>query len=174
MGLFNPGRVQDERVRNLQNQVYKEMYMVVLIVCGLSVALKVYQQGVVEANIGTELMIAIAGGAYYLIRASKLGIYSYEVETHDQKSRVSHDQKYLWGGILSGLLISSLFGIRSVIEYADSTGEGVLFFFLSLFGGLIIYLPLFLIIVSMPMLAKRKSDRTIEKQLEDEDDGDEM
>ncbi|WP_223703055.1 DUF6773 family protein [Sutcliffiella deserti] len=173
MGLFRgTGKVIDERLVNMQNKVYREMYVLVLVICIVSIGVKIFFNGTNISNIATEVIILIAQGIYYMARASSLGIFTDEVEMHDRKSKTSMKMKNVWGALVGGFAIALFFGIMSAINYADNTQESITFFFSVFFVSLLIYLPFFLILFGGTFLAaKKNSDRVVNKELqEDEED----
>src|SRR5699024_9106082 len=97
--FFRKTKTDDERITNTENKIYKEMYFIVLIICILSVSIKVYVHGFHTKLIYTEIAILLAQGIYYTYRSVSLGIYSNEVELHDRKSKLSYEKKNLLIGM---------------------------------------------------------------------------
>lgn len=93
MKLFAKNKLVDERILHLRNKIFKESYLVVMVICNLSLFLKVlvFQSG--WESFITELVIVSAGNLYYTIRTVMLGIYSDEVEAHDNRSKMSYSLK---------------------------------------------------------------------------------
>ncbi|QAS51301.1 DUF6773 family protein [Halobacillus litoralis] len=159
---------QDERVTNLQNKVYRELYMFVTIVAVLSLIIKTIND---DRNIWTELIILIGGGVYYLIRVSSLGIFSDEVEMHDRSSKIKLNKKNFIVSLVVGIGFSLTLAIRNSQRYADSAGEEISFFLMIFFTCMAIYIPVMLGIIVVPYkLAKNKSDRVNDAQLDDDED----
>nr|WP_256093259.1 DUF6773 family protein [Lysinibacillus sphaericus] len=44
----------DERVKNSQNKIYKEMYVLIMIVCSISIVIKFFKMGMSLDNVLTE------------------------------------------------------------------------------------------------------------------------
>ncbi|MFD0943756.1 DUF6773 family protein [Savagea faecisuis] len=85
--MFKRQMIQDERITNLQNKIYREIYVFVLVICSGSMVLKViFGKGGFE-NLGTEMIILITGAIYYLVRSTNLGIFSEEVRNTKGKER---------------------------------------------------------------------------------------
>ncbi|WP_217586280.1 DUF6773 family protein [Lentibacillus saliphilus] len=171
MGLFKKRAVQDERVVNMKNKIYAELYILILVICAASVVIKrfVYEPGF--EHISTELTILIAGGLYYTYRSAKLGVFSAEVELHDRQSKWSMQKKNLVMSIGLGVVIALAFGINSAVQYAEGFAQSVYYFLLTAFGSLMIYLPVFIMLLVVGSeLAKRKSEREIDKMLGDDDE----
>ncbi|MEK5479401.1 MULTISPECIES: DUF6773 family protein [Paenibacillus] len=145
MKLFAKNKLVDERILHLRNKIFKESYLVVMVICNLSLFLKVlvFQSG--WESFITELVIVSAGNLYYTIRTVMLGIYSDEVEAHDNRSKMSYSLKNILTGLGIGLAISLFFGIRSAILYADGTFlNQAWYFFIVFMASLMIYLPFFI------------------------------
>jgi FtsH-binding integral membrane protein len=172
MGLFGRGnKVVDERIVNMQNKIYKEIYLLIMVICIGSIALKYYTQGIGLNLVATEMVILISQAIYYAIRSAGMGIFSAEVEMHDRKSKTPMKMKNIWLALIIGLGFSAFFGTLSAINYADSTGEKFYFFVVTFFASMIIYVPLMLIFLSGSFFAAKKySDDIVKKELEDEMD----
>ena len=173
MGFGFKRRQKDERVTNLQNKIYREMYIVIVIICGLSV---LYKQFFVEGgtqHLWTEIIIFAVSSGYYLIRSTMLGIFSDEVEMSEQSSKLSFNKRNFVISLIVGVAISLFFAILNSQKYADSTEEAYTFFFVILFASLMIYIPVLFAIMVLPLaIAKRKSDQVNEQELEEMDDED--
>ncbi|MFD1019494.1 DUF6773 family protein [Thalassobacillus hwangdonensis] len=158
----------DERVTNLQNKIYRELYMFVAIVSVLSLVLKTLND---DRNIWTELIILVGGGVYYLIRAASLGIFSDEVEMHDRSSKIKLNKKNVIVGLVMGIGFSLTIAIVNSQRYSDGPEEALTFFLMIFFTCIVIYIPLMLGIMVIPYkLAKDKSDRVNDAELEDDDE----
>lgn len=159
---------QDERVTNLQNKVYRELYTFVAIMGVLSLVIKTMMG---DRNIWTELIILVGGGVYYLIRVSSLGIFSDEVEMHDRSSKIKMNKKNFIVSLVIGVGFSLSLATVNSLRYADGSGEAISFFLTIFFTCIVIYIPVMLGIIVVPfILAKNKSDRVNDAILEDDDE----
>ncbi|SMF92459.1 hypothetical protein SAMN05661091_5834 [Paenibacillus uliginis N3/975] len=164
MKWFNRNRVEDERIVNMKNKIYKEVYILIMSICTISVVVKSFMLSDWKSSL-LELVIVIAGGLYFGIRSVLLGIYSDEIEVHDSRSKVSFNiQNTLWGIGIGGFL-ALFFGIRSAVLYGDGTWTtGLWYFFLVTLVSLVINIPLFaggMLIVHQ--LANRTSQKISQK-----------
>ncbi|SDJ82155.1 DUF6773 family protein [Sediminibacillus albus] len=172
--FFQRNKVKDERITNLQNKIYREIFLIVAAICVLSLIIKQLNHGYSEANIWTEAVILLVSSFYYMIRSTGLGIFSAEVELHNQASKRSMAFKNIVFGLLFGIGIGTFFGIRSAVLYADSTLQSIYYFLLVSLVSFIIYIPFLIVVVGITYLAaKKRSDRAVEKELEDDQDQDE-
>jgi uncharacterized membrane protein len=173
MGFGLKKKQKDERLTNLQNKIYREMYILVVVICGLSV---LYKQFLVEGgtqHLWTEIIIFSVSSLYYLIRSTMLGIFSDEVEMHDRSSKISFSKRNFLISLFLGVGFSLFLAIRNSLKYADSTQEALSFFFVILFACLMIYIPVLFGIMVLPYaVAKYKSDKINERELEEMDDED--
>jgi hypothetical protein len=166
---FNKLKVKDERITHIQNKIYAEIYILVIVICGVSMGVKHYAYGLYIEDMATELVILIASGVYYVYRSASLGIFSAEMEMHDRKSKRSMQKKNLIASISLGIGIALYFGINSAVRYADGLGQIIYYFFLTAAASLMIYLPfLIMFLVVGNEVMKRKSDKAINKMLDDE------
>lgn len=55
--MFKRQMIQDERITNLQNKIYREIYIIVLMICSGSMVLKVISGRGGFENLGTEMII---------------------------------------------------------------------------------------------------------------------
>ncbi|UOQ48517.1 hypothetical protein MUN88_21220 [Gracilibacillus caseinilyticus] len=169
--FFKKGSFQDERVTNEQNKIYRELYVVIYLVCLVSAIYKTFKYGISMEYVATELIIFIVAGAYYAVRVVQKGLFTSEVELHDHKHKWSFQAKTVISGIVFGLVIALVFGVNSAVQYADSRMEEISFFFISFAGSLMIYLPFLLIgLIVSYQVAKTKSDKAVAKQLKEEDE----
>lgn len=170
--FFQKKQPVDERVRNAQNQIYREIYHFIMVICCISIVVKFITQGVSTGLVSTELMILIGGGVYYTMRSAQLGVFSDEVEMHDAHSKLPYSKKTLLYGVLSGILIALFMGLNSATNYANSTEQAIHYFILVFFVSLFIYAPFFaLFLYAGYYTTKKKSDKVNEKNLEDPDEG---
>lgn len=152
-------KVIDERIEHVKNKIYRELYLLVSIICLISIVVKHFTHGIGFSFIWTELAILFAGGVYYLIRSVSLGIYADEVEIHDRNSTMSISKKTLFISITLGLGMALLFGVNSAIKYG-SGGNEVKYFISVFVVSLLIYVPINLVLFYFPhLLAKIKSER---------------
>jgi hypothetical protein len=168
---FNKSRVKDERITHIQNKIYAEIYILVIVICGVSMGVKHYVYGLYIEDMATELIILIASGVYYVYRSASLGIFSAEMEMHDRKSKRSKQKKNLIASIALGIGIALYFGINSAVRYADGLGQSIYYFLLTAAVSLMIYLPFFIMfLVVGNEIMKRKSEKAINKMLGDDDE----
>ena len=162
-------RFVDERILNMQNQIYREIYLLVMGICLLSVIAKQYIFDLDIKQALTELIILLITGVYYLVRAASSGIFSDEVEIHDRNSKVPMNSKNVYFGLGFGLLISLFFGIRSAIVYGDGYLQSILYFVTVTFVSLMIYIPFLIIFFAGSFsAAKEVSKKAAEKDLEND------
>lgn len=173
MNLFKRTKLADERVLNLKNIIYAEIYIIVTILCSISFITKFYVFNTGIEGIYTELAILVISGVYYVFRATKLGVVSAEIELHDSKNKWSRRKKNLFLALILGLAISLTFGINSAVQYGEGMGQSIYYFFLTTFVSLMIYLPVFLItwVIGSDAL-KKKSDDAVDKMLSENESGD--
>ncbi|NWL86668.1 hypothetical protein DMN77_03525 [Paenibacillus sp. 79R4] len=170
MKWFQRKSVKDERIVNLKNQIAKEAWVLTLMICSISVIVKTFFfMG--EQSVWVELVILIATGLYSMIRSVSSGVYSDEVEVHDQTHRFSVSKKQLMTGLASGLFLALFFGFRSAYLYADGDGALQVKYFLSVFAAsLILYIPFFVILTAVSHLVMNKlSKRRSTSDLDDND-----
>ncbi|WP_273834288.1 DUF6773 family protein [Guptibacillus sedimenti] len=172
MGFGFKKRQHDERVTNLQNKIYREMYILIVVICALSI---VYKQFFVDGGtreLWTEVIILVASSVFYVGRSAMLGIFSDEVELRES-SKLGFNTRNFVISLIVGVAISLFFAIRNSQKYANSSEEAFTFFFVILFGSLMIYIPVLFAIMVVPYaIAKRKSDQVNEQELEEMDDED--
>jgi hypothetical protein len=173
MGFGFKKKQKDERVTNLQNKIYREMYILVVIICALSV---IYKQFFVEGgtqHLWTEIIIFLVSSVYYLVRSTMFGIFSDEVEMHDRTSKLSFNNRNFLISLFLGVGFSLLLAIRNSLKYGEGTQETFYFFLSILLGCLMIYIPVLFCIMVLPYaVAKYKSDKINERELEEMDDED--
>ncbi|MFL0584060.1 DUF6773 family protein [Solibacillus silvestris] len=170
MGFWNK-KVVDERVYNIQNKIYREIYLLTMMIILVSIGVKLYRFGVSMESVTTEIVILIGVSLYYGFRSSQLGVFSDEVELHDASSTFSYSTKQLIIGIGMGLVISLFMGINSAYQYADSSSQAIEYFFLVFFVSLIIYVPFYLLLLfAAYKSALKKSQKVNSKMLEEDDD----
>jgi len=158
----------DERVKNLQNKIYKEVCVLIMIVCSISILIKFFQLGVSLDNVLTEWLIIFISSAYYYVRTAYLGILTDEIEVHDSNSKVKFGTKNVLFGVVFGLVFALVFGLNSAFNYADSTQQAIEYFVVVFLVSLIIYVPLLAGVMSLTYkAAKKKSDQVVQKNLED-------
>ncbi|TFJ91885.1 DUF6773 family protein [Lentibacillus salicampi] len=165
---------KDERITTLENKIYKEIYILVVVICVISAAIKFYQHGFHIEAAFTEWAIFLATGIYFSYRSVKLGLYSDEVEMHDRTNKMSREKKNLIVGAVIGAVGSFGIALNSTISYVDGVANSIFNFILVFFVSIIFYVPflVFMMIISHTIM-KKKSDKAVAKQLEDMDeDGD--
>lgn len=171
--MFWKSKHVDERVKNQQNRIYKEIYYIIIFACLISILIKFITDGVSLQNVLTEWLILIISSVYYCVRVANLGIFTDEVEIHDSTSKYKLTTKFIISGVAIGIVIAIIMGVNSAFNYADSTPQAIYFFFMVFFVSLFMY-SLFIagLLLLFYVLAKTKSDRVIQRMLEDEDSGD--
>ncbi|MFJ7405305.1 MULTISPECIES: DUF6773 family protein [unclassified Lysinibacillus] len=158
----------DERVENLQNKIYKEVYVLIMIVCSISILIKFFKMGVSLDNVITEWLIIFISSVYYYVRTAYLGILTDEIEVHDSNSKVKLGTKNVLFGVAFGLVFAIILGLNSAFNYADSTQQAIEYFFVVFLVSLLIYVPFFAGFLGLSyMAAKKKSDQVVQKNLED-------
>ncbi|GAE25729.1 hypothetical protein JCM9140_1737 [Halalkalibacter wakoensis JCM 9140] len=168
--FFRKKKAVDERVQNIQNKIYKELYMIIMALAILSIAIKFATIEVSLQLVMTEWVILLFSSLYYLQRSAYLGIYSAEVEMHDSRSKLKLRTKHIIIGIAIGFIIAGVFATNSAVNYADNRQEAINYFFLVLGVSLFIYVPIFAGLTGLSYLAaKKKSDQMNEKELEDQE-----
>lgn len=160
-------KITDERIENIRNQIYKEIYYVIIAVCLISMGIKIYLYGMDQGEYVLELVILLIGGFYYLARSIFLGVYWDEVEMHDRTSKTKMSKKGIFSSVFFALIIAIFMGVNSAVSYADSNSQGLWYFGLVLFVSVMIYLPIFLLLFGGTyMLAKKVSNRNREDENE--------
>lgn len=96
----------DERVKNSQNKIYKEMYVLIMIVCSISIVIKFFKMGMSLDNVLTEWLIIFVSSVYYYVRTAYLGILTDEVEVHDSNSKIKLQTKNIIYGVATGLVLA--------------------------------------------------------------------
>ncbi|WP_163582480.1 DUF6773 family protein [Gracilibacillus saliphilus] len=163
-------KIQDERVVHEQNKIYREIYLLIFAICFVSVIYKFFIYGFEMEHVATEMVIFLAAGIYYSVRASQKGLFSAEVEMHDSKSKWSYQTKTIVIGVATGIALGLFFGINSAVNYAETPLERVYYFFLTFGASMMFYIPiLVLVLVISYTTAKHRSDKVIDKQLEDDE-----
>lgn len=169
--LNKKGKVTDERIIIAQNKIYREIYTVIMVICLLSIVIKLYLYDTTSIKlIITECIILFLSSGYYMARSASLGIFSDEVEIHDRTSKTPMSSKNIYIGLSIGVLIGLFFGVRSAFLYGDGYLNSIFTFAIVLCASLMIYVPFFLLIISVPFLAAKKASlKAAEKDLNDED-----
>ncbi len=160
MKWFGTSRLDDERILHLKNKIYREVYTLIIVLCSLSLLVKLlWFRSDLEAII-TELVILGASSLYYGFRAITLGIYYQEVEAHDSRSKIPYSRKNILSGLGTGIAISLFFGIRSAILYADGQfSTQAWYFFIVFMVSLLIYLPFLIGILAVSHAIANKASK---------------
>ncbi|MDP9739400.1 UNVERIFIED_ORG: hypothetical protein QFZ59_001230 [Bacillus sp. B2I3] len=67
MNLFKrTKKITDERIENVRNKIYKEMFYVILVICLASALFKLYKYGAGSGELYLEFAILVGGGAVLL------------------------------------------------------------------------------------------------------------
>ncbi|MFF2289008.1 DUF6773 family protein [Peribacillus butanolivorans] len=149
-------KITDERIENVRNKIYKEMYYVIMAICLLSVLFKIYKYGVGSGELYLELVILLASGVYYLARSIFLGVFWDEVEMHDRTSKTPMSKKTIFGTVGLALIIATIMGVNSAVSYADGSSQGLWYFVLVWCVSVMIYLPILLLFFGgIYLLAKK-------------------
>ncbi|MEK4538077.1 DUF6773 family protein [Peribacillus sp. FSL K6-1552] len=149
-------KITDERIENVRNKIYKEMYHVIMAICLVSVLFKIYKYGVGSGEVYLELVILFAGGMYYLARSIFLGVFWDEVEMHDRTSKTPMSRKTIFGTGALALIIATIMGVNSAVSYADGSSQGLWYFVLVWCVSVMIYLPILLLFFGgIYLLAKK-------------------
>lgn len=157
MNFFKrPKKKVDERIENIRNKIYKEIYMIISAICLGSLFLKVFLFDDGAKGAVLELLILFVGGVYYLARSIFLGVYWDEVELHDRNSKIPMSNKTIFTSIGLAFLIALFMGINSAVNYADNTSQGLWYFVLVLFVSIMIYLPIMLLLFGGIYILARK------------------
>ncbi|MCP1144434.1 DUF6773 family protein [Lysinibacillus endophyticus] len=170
--MFKRQMIQDERITNLQNKIYREIYIIVLMICSGSMVLKVISGKGGFENLGTEMIIFFVGALYYLVRSANLGIFSEEIMYAKGKEVKNPDSRIAIKGIgigaVIGIVLGLVFGINSALNYAEGMGQSIYYFFLTFATTVMMYTPFLFIVLFVPyILAKKKSERVNKKMLEE-------
>ncbi|RKD71186.1 hypothetical protein ATL39_2581 [Sinobaca qinghaiensis] len=148
-------KVKDEWIEQTKNKIYKELYVLVVLLCFFSI---VYKETVNPEPFNlpvAELLILAGTGIYYTIRGWQFGIFSAEKEIHDRSSRIPMTAKHFIYTVAGGVGLSLFFGIRSAVVYGEGTSQSVYYFFLTFAGSLMIYIPVMLLLAFIPFIFTR-------------------
>ena len=105
LNWFKKSTAEDERIVNLKNKLYKEVYTLIMIICSISVIIKSFALPRTE-SVWLEMLIILGGSLYFGIRSVALGIYSDEVEVHDQRSKISFSMRTAIWGLVIGFALA--------------------------------------------------------------------
>ncbi|CDI49487.1 DUF6773 family protein [Clostridium tetani] len=149
MKLFKKNNhIVDERIENIKNKIYKEISILVMLVCTISIIVKYSMYGQNIKLVATELLIMFSTSVYYVVRIVYLGIYSDEVEMHDRTSKISMNTKNIIIGLVIGISIAIFFGFRSALLYGTTPSIRVQYFSIVFIVSILIYLPFFIIFLT--------------------------
>lgn len=169
MGLYKKSGGEDERIANIKNKIYAEVYILVMVITSVSAVFKYFVYHVGIEGIATELILLFASAVYYTYRSTKLGVFSAEIEMHDRKNKWSQQKKNLFASVVLGVVIALVFGINSAVQYADGIYQSIQYFLITGFASLLMYLPFFLIILVVGNeILRKNSENSINKMLDDE------
>lgn len=173
MKLFRKRIEVDERITQMKNKIYAEVYILIMIISSISAITKHFIYDLPIGQIATELIILLVSSIYYGYRSISLGVVSAEIEMQERKSKWSYRKKNVIIAITIGIGFSLFFGINSAVRYAAGIEQGIYYFLITTGVSLVIYLPFFiLIIVIGNEFVRRKSERAEENLLIDGDSGD--
>ncbi len=143
MNWLKKKAIDDERIVNLKNSIYKEAYILIMLICSVSAVIKTWFLSD-RGSVLTEMLVILAGSLYFGIRSVAMGIYSDEVEVHDQQNKMSFSRRTAISGLAIGLILALFFGVRSAVVYGDGSSQTAWKYFFSVFlFSLIFYIPLF-------------------------------
>ena len=74
--MFGRKKIVDERVTNAQNKIYREIYMLVMLVCIISIVTKFILNGYNNDLIQLESFLIFGSCVYYLARSIQMGLFS--------------------------------------------------------------------------------------------------
>lgn len=170
--MISQKKILDERIINMQNKIYREVFIFITIICFASIAVKFLTIGREFNLIVTEFLILILSGVYYQYRSVKTGLFSDEVEISNANHKFKYSTRTLMIVAMIGILIGLMFGLNSAINYADTTSQAIYYFFLVFFGSLVFYIPVLLLVLFVPyVILKIQSDKINKKMLQELDDG---
>ncbi|MCH4825398.1 DUF6773 family protein [Planococcus halocryophilus] len=169
MRFYKKTKFEDERLTNIKNKIYAEVYILIIVFLSISIVLKYFIYNLGAQSITTELIILFVSGIYSAYRSTKLGLFSAEIEMHDRKSKWSRQKKNLFASIILGVGIALFFGINSAVQYAEGTLQSIHYFLLTTLVSLMMYLPFFLIFFVLGNeVLKKNSENSINKMFDDE------
>ncbi|WP_407272761.1 DUF6773 family protein [Radiobacillus sp. PE A8.2] len=170
MPRWGKNKQVDERVTNLQNKIYKEIHMIVMVLSFVSIGVKSWIYGININLVITELVIIVLSGFYYMIRSSYLGVITDEIELHDRHQKMKLSTKNIVVGLILGVVIAIIFATNSAVNYADDNLQAIYYFLLVFFVSFMFYVPVFAGFLGLTYLAaKKKSEQIVQQQLGDED-----
>lgn len=123
MKLYKREKITDERVVNIQNKIYKEVFQLAIAISILSIIIKFYLYGLNSELVITEFIIIIIPSFFYTVRTIWLGIYSDEIELHDRTSKIPMSIKQVFVGLVTGIAIAMFFGVRSSLLYGNESNR---------------------------------------------------
>lgn len=132
---------KDERLEALKGLVYKEAYFLIATICGVSAIYKYWYLGLEWTAVTTELVALLAAALYTTVRSITLGIMAGEAEMHERTSRWPLNKKATVMGLLAGVIIAFLFGLRSATVYGDESTR-LQYFIMVFLVSFLLYVPL--------------------------------
>lgn len=166
MKFFNKP-AKDERIENIQNKYYKEVYYLVVIISILSIITKSFTQGFTIWDVTTEIVLLIIPGLYYGIRMILSGVYGEQLEMMDRKRKMPMELRSIILGALLGVGFGVYFGIRSAVLYGDESTR-ILYFVLVFFASIMIYAPFFIFFILIPKITAKKVSNRKNREMEEE------
>lgn len=167
--MFGRKKIVDERITNAQNKIYREIYMLVMLVCVISIVTKFILNGYDTDLIQLESFILFGSGVYYLARSVQMGLFSDEVELHNQNSKIGFNKISIIVGAVVGLLIAVLMGINSAYNYADSTVQAIEYFFVVGLVCIMMYVPFLVLVLYVGSKTMKKASDNVNKKMLEED-----
>lgn len=136
----------DERMLRQRDRIGREALWLVLGLCAVSVAVRIYWMGAGPAQVLTELLVLAAAGIWTGVRSVMSGLYSDEEELKDRSSRFSGPVRNLFWGLGAGIALSLYFGIRSALLYGQGGNESS-YFLLVFSAAFLIYVPVLIVLL---------------------------
>lgn len=166
MIFSNKQKIKDERVESLYNKIYREAYVIGVVLAVISIVAKYFYYGLNFEHVLFEFAFISLTSIFFLVRSIYLGIYSDAIELHDKDKTISLPMniKQMILAIIIGVAISLFFGLRSAFLYG-SGGKQVEYFFLVFGASFLIYIPFLLVLIlGIGYFAKKKSEEVSRKE----------
>lgn len=157
--MFKRQGVKDERIELWQNKIGNEAFVLVM---GLLFVKFLYRQlayGLQPGELVTELGILLVGALYTVIRSVLTGTFTYNT---NRKRRVTG---YLFASLFAGVLTGGLVGLRNFFLYDFAPWQILLVAIPMVF---FITPPLFVLVMFIENLARKRADVLAESDDEDE------
>lgn len=173
MKFFKRKKTEDEWLVQTKNQIFAEIYFIVVLIAVISFIVKYFFLHQSFQNVVTELVLLLAIGVYYGFRSVQLGVHAAEIELKERKRKHASLKYNLVIALAVGFVIALAFGLHSAIRYAEGMAQMATYFVVTFFASLVIYMPIsILFIVWFNEMIERKSKRIAEEMLADDAPGD--